>query len=428
MINLKEIKQKFLLELLIIIFPIGILFSNILSEFIVFLIILVFFFTKKKDKLLNYFNNRIFILLFIFSFFLIINYLINFDKEPSLTRSLFFLRFPLYVISFSYLLDQKFLDKNKIFFYWGIIIFIVCLDLQLQNITGKNILGYESISQENFYRLGGFMSDELKIAYFINNFFIITLGYLLMNFDKKKSYIFYIVILTPLVIYSVYLTGERANFLSLIFVIFVFFCFSNLKKYFFVVLFCFMSIFLLFFDQLKELPRFDRMLTKNIKSIQYVLSKNNGEDFFYKDNTYFAHYSVALQVFQDYPINGIGLKNFRNFCNNPKYDEKIFPEQRTKKCANHPHNLYFEILSELGAIGFLIFFTFFFYIFYIFFSFYFKSKNIFILGNTLILLTFFIPLLPKGSFFTNWNAIIFWTVFSINCYLINKYKNKKNYG
>ena len=69
-----------------------------------------------------------------------------------------------------------------------------------------------------------------------------------------------------------------------------------------------MSIFLLFFDQLKELPKFDRMLTKNIKSIQYVLSKNNGEDFFYKDNVYFTHYSVALQVFQDYPINGIGLK------------------------------------------------------------------------------------------------------------------------
>ena len=66
MINLKEVNQKFLLELLIIIFPIGILFSNILSEFIVFLIILVFFFTKKKDKLLNYFNNRILILLFIF--------------------------------------------------------------------------------------------------------------------------------------------------------------------------------------------------------------------------------------------------------------------------------------------------------------------------------------------------------------------------
>ena len=300
--------------------------------------------------------------------------------------------------------------------------------MQLQNITGKNILGYESILQENFYRLGGFMSEELKIAYFINNFFIITLGYLLMNFNKKKSYIFCIVILTPLVIYSVYLTGERANFLSLVFVIFIFLAFSNLKKYFFVVLFCFMSIFLLFFDQLKELPKFDRMLTKNINSIQYVLSKNNGEDFFYKNNVYFTHYSTALQVFQDYPINGVGLKNFRNFCNNPKYDEKIFPEQRTKKCANHPHNLYFEILSELGAIGFLIFFTFFFYIFYIFFSFYFKSKNIFILGNTLILLTFFIPLLPKGSFFTNWNAIIFWTVFSVNCYLINKYKNKTNYG
>ncbi len=428
MINLKESKQKFLLELLIIILPIGILFSNVLSEFIIFFIILIFFFTKKKDKLLNYFNNRIFILLFIFSIFLIINYLINFSKEPSLTRSLFFLRFPLYVISFSYLLGQKFLDKNKIFFYWGIIIFLVCLDLQYQSITGKNILGYEAVLEGSVNRLGGFLNDELKIAYFINNFFIITLGYLLINFDKSNNYNFYIFILTLFVIYSVYLTGERGNFLTLIFVIFAFFSFSNLKKYFFLGMFCLISILFIFFDQIKVSSKFDRMLTGNINSIEYLLANNEGEGFLYKDNVYFNHYSTAFQIFQDYPINGVGLKNFRNYCDNPKYDKKIPPEQRGRKCATHPHNLYFEILSELGLIGFLIFFIFFFYIFYIFFSFYFKSKNIFILGNTLTLLTFFIPFFPRGSFFTNWNAIIFWTVFSINCYLINKYMNKKNYG
>ncbi len=428
MINLKEVNQKFLLELLIIIFPIGILFSNILAEFIIFCIILIFFLTKKKEELLSYFNNKIFILLFIFSLFLIINYLFNFNKEPSLTRSLFFLRFPLYVISFSYLLSQTSLDKNKIFFYWGIILLIACLDLQLQNINGKNILGYEAVLQGNFFRLGGFMNDELKIAYFINNFFIITLGYLLINFEKNKNYIFYIGILTPLVIYSVYLTGERANFLTLIIVIFLFFAFSKLKKYFFIILFCLISTLFLFLDKIKESPKFDRMLTKNISSIQYLLSKNKGEGFLYKNNVYFNHYSTALQIFQDYPIHGVGLKNFRNYCDNPKYDKKISPKQQGRKCATHPHNLYFEILSELGSIGFLIFFTFFTYIFYVFFSFYIKSKNIFILGNTLILLTFFIPFLPRGSFFTNWNAIIFWTVFSINCYLINEYKNKKNYG
>ena len=156
-----------------------------------------------------------------------------------------------------------------------------------------------------------------------------------MNFNKKKSYIFYIVILTPLVIYSVYLTGERANFLSLVFVIFIIFGLFKFKKIFFCgdVLF-YVNFSFLFFDQLKEFPKFDRMLTKNINSIQYVLSKNKGEDFLYKNNVYFSHYSTALQVFQDYPINGVGLKNFRYFCNNPKYDEKIFPEQRTKKCKS----------------------------------------------------------------------------------------------
>ena len=41
-----------------------------------------------------------------------------------------------------------------------------------------------------------------------------------------------------------------------------------------------------------------------------------------------------------------------------------------------------------------------------------------------MLISFFIPFLPKGSFFTNWNAMIFWTVVGINLYLMKQKPNK----
>ena len=35
--------------------------------------------------------------------------------------------------------------------------------------------------------------------------------------------------------------------------------------------------------------------------------------FLYKNNQYFAHYSAALQINQDYPLFGVGLKKFQSF-------------------------------------------------------------------------------------------------------------------
>ena len=48
-----------------------------------------------------------------------------------------------------------------------------------------------------------------------------------------------------------------------------------------------------------------------------------------------------------------------------------------QKNANHPHNLYFEILSELGALGFLIFLRFS-SIFFIFFLVFILKVKIFL--------------------------------------------------
>ena len=160
------------------------------------------------------------------------------------------------------------------------------------------------------------------------------------------------------------------------------------------------------------------MITQNIQIIKSTLISDNERGFLYKDNQYFAHYSAAIEMYKEYPVLGVGLKNFRNFCNKQSYQKNIYPSWKNNSCSTHPHNPYFEILSELGTLGFLVFFGSFFIIFYIFIKKYIKNKNPLLFANTIILMTYFVPFLPKGSFFTNWNAIIFWTIFAINCHLL----------
>jgi hypothetical protein len=85
-------------------------------------------------------------------------------------------------------------------------------------------------------------------------------------------------------------------------------------------------------------------------------------------------------------------------------------------CNTHPHNLFFEFLSELGLIG-LIFLSIGF--FYIFINFIITLKKSIFLKNNVnfhysflfsllgIMLSIF-PLFPSGSFFNNWLSSIFY--------------------
>ena len=131
-----------------------------------------------------------------------------------------------------------------------------------------------------------------------------------------------------------------------------------------------------------------------------------------KDSHYFAHYSAAYQIYERNKIFGVGLKNFRKFCDDETLNKKIHPKWQDRKCATHPHHFILEILSEIGLVGFFLIFSFFIFFFFKFLKIYKKTNHTFLLLSSFILIVYFIPFLPKGSFFTNWNAIIFWFIYS----------------
>ena len=96
-----------------------------------------------------------------------------------------------------------------------------------------------------------------------------------------------------------------------------------------------------------------------------------------------------------------------------QYDDVYVSYEFHDGCNTHPHNLFWQILSELGILGFLLFFIIFIFSIYKILKLLIKKiKNN--LSNiekfkTFIYLSIFIsifPFTPSGNFFHNWLLII----------------------
>ena len=135
---------------------------------------------------------------------------------------------------------------------------------------------------------------------------------------------------------------------------------------------------------------------------------------FVKKNEYGKIYTSAYALFSEKKIFGLGNKNYRIICEENfqhKYDLNI-KDVESLKCNTHPHQIYFEILSEHGLFGLMIMLTMLFTFIYHNLYYVYKSKNIFLTSMFISIIITFVFLLPGGSFFTSFNATLFWINFS----------------
>ena len=414
-------KNKFLVEKLLILFPVSLIFFPLFSEVIILFLILFCLFDIKKNILFDYLKDPIIIFLILFWVYLNINYLINFENSPSLLRTIFFGRFILLILSIIYFINYQKINLNKIINFWLILIIIICCDLLVQFYFGKNIFGYQSIQIENINRLGGFLNDELKIANFIFHFGFLVFAH---NYAKEKQYQstnFYNLFYLLLILVCIFITGERSNFLTTLIFVILFLFFTDNKKFYISSVSFFIISFLIIINYFhKDLT--SRMLFNIAKNID-ILKIEENKSFLNKNSHHFAHYSTAYQIFERNKLFGVGIKNFRNFCDKDEFNKDIYKGWEDRKCATHPHNFYFEILSELGLVGLILIAIFFIIMFMKVFKMILKTKDKFLIINFLIVLVYFVPFMPKGSFFTTWNAMIFWFLIS---FLIANYFRLKN--
>jgi len=381
----------------IIFLPISLLMGSMVANINILVIIFIFFLDCYKERNFFFLKEKNFYLLIIFNIYLVFNSLITGINGDSLIRSFGFLRFIILAYAIYYYLNvnnKKY--ENIIFKFWTFIFIVVTFDCIFEYIFGYNTLNFKS---DYDGRLASFTGDELKIGAYYFAFFLISLIFL-KNYNNK---IFYISLIIFLVVSL--LIGERSNFIKVIFISLFFLLFIkniSIKKkfiYIFLILFVF-PLLILSNDGFKN--RFFSSVVA-LFTVEFSPAKNK----------HICHYTSAIKIFKNYPLFGVGVKKYRIESNKQKYKVQVDKKNSFVCNQTHPHQLHFELLSELGIIGYIFFISYF--IFFIFKSFKkFKNKNDeFSFGSTLFILATILPLLPSGSFFTTYTATLFWINYSI---------------
>ena len=405
---MKELIQNYkfeprtLLVISITLFPVTLLIgSSFINSFIV-LIDILFLFILIKEKKLNYLKHQSFyILLFLWSI-LIINMLLSINIENSLSRSIGFIRFIIFIFAIKFILNKNKTDDKLIFISWSIIFFIVSIDIIFESIFGFNTLGFQSYLPG---RISSFLNDELKIGNFYFGFVLLTLSFIYYTFKTKKFFLFLLFFFT----FVSFLIGERSNFIKIFFVTFLFFLIIDKTALWKKLLLFFITLTLIFFtvsknENLKD--RFYNQTLLNLVQHNYDIKK------FFKSTTYGAHYDTAIQIFKNHSYFGVGLKNYRIESGKAKYENPDFMFNEKRK-TTHPHQVHLEFFAEMGLFGYISFFIFFFIFLRRSIKIQFKNRNIYHLSGLLFIMVSFFPLIPSGSFFTTYGAAIFWLNFAV---------------
>ena len=399
-------KKHIFLFFLISFLPISIILGSTISLLNVIVtgltILLICYFEKK----FFIFKNEIIIILSFLFIYLIFNTLISVDYRSGLARNLGFFRFILLFIFINYLFYMNSYKDNFLYVWTGVILLLI-FDIFIEFYLGKNIFGWGAIEingemQPDGSRVVSFFKDEPIAGSFLAGFILVIFGHLLKNFNKKKYIPLIFLFISILALLA---TGERSNTIKIFLGILIFFFFIDFIK-FKTKLFTLVAISVLFFvfisksDYLKL--RYFGQFLNNFSSKEKTIN-------FLEESQYFKLYRSGFAVFKNYPIFGVGNKNYRIETCKSKTDQIKYGYE----CTTHPHQIYLEMLSENGLVGTLIIIGTIFFLMSKILRQIFLSRNYIQVGSFVYIVVTFTPFLPSGSFFSDFNLTLFWINFSI---------------
>ena len=311
-----------------------------LSDLAVSLISILFLIYCIKEKNFSFFRNKYFYFFMSFWVYLFFNSLINNTNIHSLVSAIVYIRYGIFIIAVLTLLnfDEKFI---KYFFYCIFICFtILILDGFYQYFAGENILGWKKTS-----RTSSFFGEEQILGSYLSRLWPIFFGLSIYIFKTKDKLFIIFIIIFILSEALIFLSGDRSAFfyinLSAIFVIL--FSRKLLKLRLLTVLSSFLLLIIITFIN----PTAKERLIDNTLVQMNLDEESKGEQKYIFSKNHHGIYASAYKMYIDNKILGVGIKNFRNICKDPRYyvNEEI-------NCNSHPHNTYVQILAETGIIGF----------------------------------------------------------------------------
>ncbi len=398
------------------ILPISFISGNAVLELNIFFIIIFFLRELFFDK--DYFGkilkNKFFYLLVSLWFYLIINALFGLNYEDSLRRSIFFFRYIFLIFALVYFLRNKQI-RDKVINIYTLILLFISFDIFFEFIFGKNILGFESPMKNE--RIVSFFKDELIVGSFLASFLFIIFGKF-FNEDKKILS----AILFTIFSVSILITGERSISIKILISIFliIFFVLESPKLKIYTALFTILLISLIFTNNNLNM-RYKNFLThfeKNFKK----------EDIYGSilETKYLNQSLFSYELLKNNYLLGVGTKNYSSACRNLKNtSKKTVIQKNAIHCYTHPHQFYYEFVSEHGIIGSIIILT-------ILISLFLNKSYIFTKNDKRKLFIFkiyfiisMVPIFPTGSFFSSLQLFQFFLNYAI--YLVYYETKRSNY-
>ena len=401
MFDYKKNNFDLILLSLFSIYPIAILSGNFAINIFI-LIIGSLFFLKLiiKETIISQYKNTLYLLLFFF-ISLLINLFFTNDLSLSYQRVVKFIFVIFFIISFKFLIINFYQNLKIIYKLWSIIFLIVIIDLLIEFFIGKNILGQSAIMPG---RLGSFTGEDSVIGNFFFGFCLIFLSY---SYSLSKNISLNLFIAFSLIIIS-FLIGERANLIRTFFAISLFILFVYKINYKIKIL----SIILILISSYFMFSIVDKHYKARYFHQIKLIFTPNGLTKYLDNSQYGAHRNVAKEIFLDNPIFGVGIKNFRIESQNQKYDD-LDHNKNDLRVSNHPHELYYEFLSETGIFGLICFLLFILSSIFLSLKNYLKEKNVYQLSGLIIIFISILPVIPTGSFLATYTSSIFWINYAI---------------
>ena len=330
------------------------------------------------------------------------------------------LRFFLFAVFISIFFKPEIFFKYLIQF-WSVIILLVCIDTNIQLITGIDIFGYTAEGHGYDYRiflnphvgrLGGPFGDELVVGAFLAKIsapIVLFYLYKIQSSTKKFENIKHILLLC-LIYESVIISGERTSLIIITVVFLLYFIIKTDIKKASLLLFSIFLMISIFYSN-------NNFIKLRIIDTAKIVSNIS-------NSSYGRIYDSSVSLWKKNIFFGTGLKNYHINCNKLKDPN---PTNKYAYCSpNHSHNTFLQLLSETGLLGLLLFYLFFGYILKIFYENKKKLKLLkqeykyFLFGSSIMVIYHLIPSpIPAGSFFSTWNATFFWLQLGILMTLLN---------
>ena len=413
--NLKEINFSIFLFTIL---PISIILGPSISLFNTVSLSLFFFIEYFKGIKYKLYDKKALLALVALYSYLLLNSLISIDYSSGILRNVGFVRFILFFLTIN-LIFYKFSYDKRLFKIWTIVLLLVIFDIYIERLTGSNLLGYgkvqiDGVLQPDGLRVVSFFKTEPIAGAFSTGFVFLILGYIIDSFKKKKNFRILLLFFVLFSFIGILITGERSN---------------TIKVFFGIILFFLITDFLNWKIKISSLLLLLTLLVTTIYSSDYLKIRYFGQFFdqikteenrknFVEKSLYFKLYKSGISVFKNHPFIGVGNKNYRiETC-----DEVKNIEHKNYHCLTHPHQIYIELLSEHGMFGTAIILSIIFYLLFRLLKQIIKSQNYLQIGAFIFILLNFVPLLPSGSFFNDFNLTLFMINFSL-MYAVNKETN-----